>query len=52
MKAFVFARMLQSNIDKLIGHEQSAYIKGPFIGENARLIFDIYELFCISTCNI
>ena len=39
--AFVFARRLQSIIDKLIGHEQSAYIKGRFIGENARLILDI-----------
>ena len=38
--AFVFARRLQSIIDKLIGHEQSAYIKGRFIGENARLILD------------
>ena len=39
----MFARRLQSIIDKLIGHEQSAYIKGRFIGENARLILDIYE---------
>ena len=41
--AFVFARRLQSIIDKLIGHEQSSYIKGRFIGENARLILYIYE---------
>ena len=41
--AFVFARRLQSIIDKLIGYEQSAYIKSRFIGENARLILDIYE---------
>ena len=29
--AFVFARRLQSIIDKLIGYEQSAYIKGRLL---------------------
>ena len=29
--------------DKLIGREQSAYIKGRYIGANARLILDIFE---------
>ena len=41
--AFVFARRLQKIIDKLISKNQSAYIKGRFIGENARLILDIFD---------
>ena len=41
--AFVFARRLQTIIDKIISNEQSAYIKGRFIGINARLILDIYD---------
>ena len=41
--AFVFARRLQNIIDKLISKNQSAYIKGRFIGENARLILDIFD---------
>ena len=30
-------------IDKLISKDQSAYIKGRYIGDNARLILDIFE---------
>ena len=41
--AFVFARRLQNIIDKLISKSQSAYIKGRFIGLNARLILDIFD---------
>ena len=36
--AFVFARRLQTIIDKLISNSQTAYVKGRFIGLNARLI--------------
>ena len=43
--AFVLARRLQKIIDKLIGKQQSAYIKGRNISENARLILDIFD-FC------
>ena len=41
--ASIFARRLQNCIDKLIGKEQSAYIKGRYIGDNARLILDIFD---------
>ena len=41
--AFIFSRRLQKVIDNLIGIEQSAYIKGRFIGNNARTILDVYE---------
>ena len=41
--AFVFARRLQTILDKLISKDQTAYVKGRFIGENARLILDIFE---------
>ena len=43
--AFVFARRLQTIIDKLISNSQTAYVKGRFIGLNARLILDIFD-FC------
>ena len=41
--AFVFAKRLQNILDRLISKSQSVYIKGRFIGENARLILDIFE---------
>lgn len=41
--AFIFARRFQKVINKLIGNNQSAYIKGGYIGVNARLIMDLYE---------
>ena len=41
--AFTLAKRLQKVIDKLISYDQSAYIKGRFIGINARTIVDIYE---------
>ena len=43
--AFVFARRLQTIIDKLISNSQTAYVKGRFICLNARLILDIFD-FC------
>ena len=41
--ASIFARRLQNCIDKLIGKEQSAFIKGRYIGDNARFILDIFD---------
>ena len=41
--AFIFANRLQRVVDRLIGNEQSAYIKGRYIGENARIILDIFD---------
>ncbi len=41
--AFVLCRRLQKVITKLISKEQSAYIKGRFIGENIRFLLDIIE---------
>ena len=40
--AFCFARRLQNILQKLISDEQSAYVKGRYIGENARIILDIF----------
>ena len=41
--AFIFARRLQKVLDSIISQNQSAYVKGRFIGINARLIIDIFE---------
>ena len=41
--AFIFARRLQDIINKIINPNQSAYIRGRYIGANARLILDISE---------
>ena len=41
--AFIFARRLQKIIYKLISVEQSAYIKGRFIGTNIRFLLDLME---------
>ena len=41
--AFVFAKRLQNILSQLINENKTAYIKGRYIGENARLIFDIFE---------
>jgi hypothetical protein len=41
--AFIFAQRLQKIIYKQIGTEQTAYVKGRFIGINARFILDIFE---------
>ncbi len=46
--AFVLARRLQKIIAKLISKEQSAYIKGRYIGENIRLLLDVME-YCDKT---
>ena len=40
---FVLARRIQKVISKLISNDQSGYIKGRYIGFNARLINDIIE---------
>ena len=41
--AFCFARRLKKILGKLISVEQSAYVQGRYIGENARTILDIFE---------
>ena len=41
--AFVLARRLQKVINNLIQEDQTAYIKGRFIGFSARTILDIFE---------
>ena len=41
--AFIFAKRLQKVISNLISKDSSAYIKGRYIGEHARLILDIFE---------
>ena len=46
--AFVFARRLQNILDGIINKNQSAYVKGRFIGMNARLILDIFD-YCEET---
>ena len=40
---FVLARRIQKVIPKLMSNDQSSYIKGRYIGFNARLINDIIE---------
>ena len=40
--AFIFARRLLKVLDSIISQNQSAYVKGRFIGINARLIIDIF----------
>lgn len=45
--AFVFAKRLQKILKDIINDNQTAYIKGRYIGENNRLILDIFE-FCES----
>ena len=40
--AFIFARRLQKVLDSIVSQNQSAYVKGRFIGINARLIIDIF----------
>ena len=41
--AFIFAPRLQKIIYKQIGQEQTAYVKGRYIGINARFIMDIFN---------
>lgn len=41
--AFIFAKRLQTILIKLISEQQTAYIKGRYIGENGRLILDVFE---------
>ena len=41
--AFIFAQRLQNIINKQIRIEKTAYIKGRFIGTNARFILDILD---------
>ncbi len=42
--AFVLANRLKEMASKLIHPDQSGYIKGRFIGTNARLVMDIFEM--------
>ena len=46
--AFVLAKRLQEVIGKLVNKDQSAYIKGRYIGYNARMILDMIE-YCENT---
>ena len=46
--AFILANRLQKIIGKTVHENQTAYIKGRYIGENVRLIQDIYE-YCETT---
>ena len=41
--AFVLSRRLQRVVHKLISENQTSYVKGRYIGINARTILDIYE---------
>lgn len=41
----VLANRLQKVANRVIGRKQSAYIKGKYIGENARFILDIFEYY-------
>lgn len=41
--AFVLAQRLQKVINNLIQEDQTAYIKGRFIGFSARTILDIFQ---------
>lgn len=47
--AFVLAKRIQNVISKLIHKDQTGYIKGRFIGQNSRLINDIFE-YCEEYC--
>lgn len=40
--AFVFAKRLQNVLSSMINENQTAYVRGRYIGENARLILDIF----------
>ena len=44
--AFILARRLQGVITKLINDDQSAYIKGRYVGCNTRLIQNILD-YCV-----
>ena len=37
------ANRLQESIDDLVNKDQTAYVKGRYIGVNARLVLDIFE---------
>ena len=41
--AFMFAKRLQNVLGNIINEHQSAYIKGRYIGETARIILDILD---------
>ena len=42
--AFILSKRLQKVIGKLVNPDQTGYIKGRFIGDNARHILDIFDL--------
>ena len=41
--AFVLARRVQKVLRKIISHDQTAYIKGRYIGNNCRYVIDIID---------
>jgi len=41
---FILSKRLQKVVDKLIHPDQTGYIKGRYIGNNARHVLDIFEL--------
>ena len=43
--AFVLAHRLQSVIDSIVSHDQTAYIRNRYMGNNIRLVEDVIELF-------
>ena len=43
--AFVLANRLQSVIDKIVNHDQTAYIRNRYMGNNIRLVEDLIEHF-------
>ena len=45
--AFILAQRMQKVVDKIISNDQSAYIKGRYIGTNIRLVSDIIDYFDI-----
>ena len=43
--AFVLAHRLQSVIDSIVSHDQTAYIRNRYMGNNIRLVEDVIEHF-------
>ena len=43
--AFVLANRLQGVIDKIVNHDQTAYVRNRYMGNNIRLVEDVIEHF-------
>lgn len=41
--SFVFARKFQNVLSSISNENRTAYVKGRYIGENAKLILDIFD---------